>query len=132
MLNSVELLKKFEYEWQDIDNSFCYTTLITYIQDVLHIEKLNILSVIDVLWKKEYDLNIATNISKLENDEDYCFEEQIVTEIANIVNSICTKRIEKLDKKIIEWYKDVLRSIQFVHNVKKEFLISYDTQILKI
>ena len=45
----------------------------------------------DVLWKKEYDLNIATNISKLENDEDYCFEEQIVTEIANIVNSICTK-----------------------------------------
>lgn len=55
--------------------------------------------------KKEYDLNIATNISKLENDEDYCFEEQIVTEIANIVNSICTKRIEKLDKKIIEWIK---------------------------
>lgn len=52
MLNSVELLKKFEYEWQDIDNSFCYTTLIAYIQDVLHIEKLNILSVIDVLWKK--------------------------------------------------------------------------------
>lgn len=123
MLNSVELLKKFEYEWQDIDNSFCYTTLVSYIQDVLHIKKLNILSVIDVLWKIEYDLNIGTNDNKLENDEDYCFEEQLVTEVANIVNSICTNRIEKLDKTTIKWYKDVLRSIQLVHKVEKEYLI---------
>ena len=123
MLNSVELLKKFEYEWQDIDNSFCYTTLVSYIQDVLHIEKLNILSVIDVLWKIEYDLNIGTNDNKLENDEDYCFEEQLVTEVANIVNSICTNRIEKLDKTTIKWYKDVLRSIQLAHKVEKEYLI---------
>lgn len=112
-------------EWQTIQK-MGYFEVLEYVQNKLHISQINILTLIDVLWKEEFDLNIGTNEDKL-LDEDYNFQEQIIYEMADFINSVATDRIDFLKKDLILWKKDVLRAIQFAHKVDREHLIKYNT-----
>lgn len=115
-------------EWQVIQK-MGYFEVLEYVQNKLHIPKIDILTLIDVLWKEEYDLNIGTNEDKL-LDEDYTFQEQIIYEMADFINSVATDRINFLKKDLILWKKDVLRAIQFAHKVDRVHLIEYNTKII--
>lgn len=115
-------------EWQIIQK-MGYFEVLEYVQNKLHISKIDILTLIDVLWKEEFDLNIGTNEDKLLN-EDYSFQEQIIYEIADFINSVATDRIDFLKKDLIFWKKDVLRAIQFAHKVDREHLIKYNTKMI--